>query len=428
MAQLPGKSPLQEFGLHCVQQPRSDMSIVFVHGILSGGQAAWGQPSWPELLANEPEFQDAGVFVFSYQTSLSSGTYSIGDVVDALREHFKLEGLWEQRRLVFVCHSMGGIVVRRFIVVNQVRFIERSYPVGLFLVASPSLGSRDANLTGLLALLRQHAQALAMRFSQTNTWLNDLDKDFINLKESGRLPLVGKELVEDRPIPLRRWFGLRRQIVEPFAGAKYFGEAIKVPGTDHISISKPERSGAVQHQLLKRFIAEFNEFVANAELRWGIESIQENLDRFEEIRPVMNQLIGWPYSRKPHAVTHRLSADGNAVEFVGYGEIKKVTIDDLKKLPRDDRRAIAASNSAMRKLITDWNAVVKKGQLSTADDEELFRIASQMNDRLELIFQIVETTMGGMLQDHYGAQRAIARHASERYAQLQAQHKTPAGH
>lgn len=70
------------------------MSIVFVHGILSGGEAAWGQPSWPELLANEPECQDAGVFVFSYQTSLSSGTYSIGDVVDALREHFNLEGLY----------------------------------------------------------------------------------------------------------------------------------------------------------------------------------------------------------------------------------------------------------------------------------------------------------------------------------------------
>ena len=166
---------------------------------------------------------------------------------------------------------MGEIVVRRLIVANQVKFIERSYPVGLFLVASPSLGSRDANLAGFLALLLQHTQALALRFSQTNTWLNDLDKDFINLKESGRLSLFGKELVEDRPIPLRRWFGLRRRIVEPFAAAKYFGEAFRVPRSDHISISKPESSSAVQHQLLKLFIAEFSEFVGKAELRIGIE-------------------------------------------------------------------------------------------------------------------------------------------------------------
>jgi pimeloyl-ACP methyl ester carboxylesterase len=355
MTQSPTKSPLQDFGLHCIQKPRSDLSIVFVHGFLSGGEAAWGQPSWPELLAKEPEVHNAGVFVFSYQTALSSRTYSIGDVVDALREHFNLEGLWEQSRLVFVCHSMGGIVVRRFIVVNQAKFIERSYPLGLFLVASPSLGSRDANLAGLLALLLQHTQALALRFSQTNTWLNDLDRDFINLKESGRLPLVGKELVEDRPIPVRRWFGLRRQVVEPFAAAKYFGEAFKVPGSDHISISKPETSGAVQHQLLKLFIAEFSEF---AELRNGIEAIQENLDRFEEIRPEMNRLVGRPVNLQPHAVTHRLSDSGNAVEFVGYGELKQVTIDDLAKLPPDDRRAIAASNSAMRKLMRDWNAII----------------------------------------------------------------------
>jgi pimeloyl-ACP methyl ester carboxylesterase len=135
MSQPTGELPLKDFGLHCIQKPRSDMSIVFVHGILSGGEAAWGQPSWPELLAKESGCQNAGVFVFTYESTLSSGTYSIGDVVDALREHFNLEGLWEQRRVIFVCHSMGGIVVRRFIVANQVKFIERHYPVGLFLVA-----------------------------------------------------------------------------------------------------------------------------------------------------------------------------------------------------------------------------------------------------------------------------------------------------
>ncbi|MCK1715163.1 alpha/beta fold hydrolase [Bradyrhizobium sp. 143] len=166
--------PLQEFGLHCIQRPRSDMSIVFVHGFLSGGADAWGNPSWPELLVKEPAARDTGVFVFSYQTKLSSRTYSIGDVVDALREHFNNARLWDQHQLVFVCHSMGGIVVRRFIVANQLKFVDTDRVLGLFLIASPSLGSSDANLVGLLALVLQQTQALALRFSPTNTWLNDL--------------------------------------------------------------------------------------------------------------------------------------------------------------------------------------------------------------------------------------------------------------
>ncbi|MCK1715224.1 MULTISPECIES: hypothetical protein [unclassified Bradyrhizobium] len=244
-----------------------------------------------------------------------------------------------------------------------------------------------------------------------------LDRDFLKLKESGRFALFGKELIEDRPIPLRRWLGLRRQIVMPFAAARYFGEPFKVPGSDHISISKPDSNYAIQHQILMTFIAEFKKF---AVLRRGIVSIQANLDRFEEIRPAMKQLVGWGTDgMNPNAVHHRLSDRGDAVEFEGYGELKKVTIDDLDELPPSDQSAIAASNSAMQQLLGDWNAIWKKGQLSSDDKETLLGIASQMHDRLELIFRVVEQSMGGILQDHYGAQRAIAKYARDRYADLQ---------
>jgi hypothetical protein len=205
---------------------------------------------------------------------VSSGTYSLGEVVDALREHFGLEDLWTRRRLVFVCHSMGGIVVRRFVVVNQAKLMEKKCAIGLFLVASPSLGSGDANVLGLLGLVLQHTQALALRFSQTNTWLNDLDRDFIDLKDSGRLIIAGKELVEDRAIVLKRWLGLRKQVVEPFSAGRYFGQVLKVPGSDHISISKPQTRGAIQHRLLLKFIEEFNS--ESFEPESGTKSLDES--------------------------------------------------------------------------------------------------------------------------------------------------------
>ena len=43
-------------------------------------------------------------------------------------------------------------------------------------------------------------------------------------------------------------------MVEPFSGARYFGESFKVPGSDHFSIAKPEDREAIQHRLLLYFI------------------------------------------------------------------------------------------------------------------------------------------------------------------------------
>ena len=237
------------------------MIIVFVHGILSSGEDAWGRPSWPDLLAAEPELDGAGIFVFTYQTGLWSRTYGIADVADFLREHLRLSDLLSMRKIVFVCHSMGGIAVRRFLVANQRELIAANPLIGLFLVASPSLGSRDANMLSVLSFALQHTQAAALRFSQANTSLDELHRDFRTLLSGRELQIEGRELIEDRPIAIKRWLGLRRQIVEPFAASQYFHKAgcepFRVPGSDHASIVKPVHSGAVQHLMLKKFIREF---------------------------------------------------------------------------------------------------------------------------------------------------------------------------
>ena len=82
----------------------------------------------------------------------------------------------------------------------------------------------------------------------------DLDKEFVNLKEGGKLKIKGKELVEDKFVVLKKFWG--RQVVEPFSGARYFGEQYKVPESDHFSIAKPKDENADQHRLLRQFILE----------------------------------------------------------------------------------------------------------------------------------------------------------------------------
>jgi hypothetical protein len=89
---------------------------------------------------------------------------------------------------------------------------------------------------------------------RNNNWLMDLDKEFVNLKEGEKLKIKGKELVEDKFVVLPKLWG--RQVVEPFSGARYFGEQYKVPESDHFSIAKPKDENTDQHRLLRHFILE----------------------------------------------------------------------------------------------------------------------------------------------------------------------------
>ena len=244
-----------------VRESTNATTIVFVHGVLSSGDTCWKNENgntWPGLLMNNIDLADIGIYVFTYQTGFFSGTYSLSNVVDALKEWLKLDGIYEQRRIIFVCHSMGGIVVRKFIVERVNDLIDRNIEIGLFLVASPSLGAEYANWLSPLAKLLDHSQAEALRFAQSNTWLNDLDKEFQNLKESGRLKIKGKELIEDKFVISKSLFVVFRwkQLVEPFSGARYFGEPFKVPQSDHFSIAKPDNEKAIQHRILCQFIKE----------------------------------------------------------------------------------------------------------------------------------------------------------------------------
>ena len=237
--------------------------VVFVHGILSSGDKCWQHSdggSWPWIVANDPHFSDVGVYNFTYQTGIFSGAYHLSDAVDALKEHLELDKIVSPNGIVFVCHSMGGLVVRKYLVSRTTELVIRQVPIGLFLVASPSLGSDYADWVVPIARKLRHSQADALRFVRTNPWLADLDREFLNMKEQQLLSLAGKELIEDKFVAFRCFF--RKQVVEPFSSARYFGEPYKVPGSDHFSISKLANKEAIQHRLLRKFTLEWLEGLA----------------------------------------------------------------------------------------------------------------------------------------------------------------------
>lgn len=221
--------------------------------------SAWRNSSgqlWPRMLCDSKQIDDVGIYMFEYRADIYAGTYSLNDAVASMREFFVLDKLWSQseKNLIFVGHSQGGVVARRFILANQRELFARDAKVGLFLVASPSGGSYYANFARQLAPI-YNVQVEDLRSGQLNTWLNGVHMDFMNLKEKEKDKLFGKELIEDNFVVAKRFFR-RAQIVSPDSAARYFGDAVKIPNSDHWSIAKPESAEAMQHRILVNFIDE----------------------------------------------------------------------------------------------------------------------------------------------------------------------------
>jgi pimeloyl-ACP methyl ester carboxylesterase len=255
-------------------------TIIFVHGVLSNSDDCWRHPDggyWPQLIGEHPSLNDAGIYLFGYKTSKFSGSFNLDNVIDTLKEQLILDGVLNSGRLIFVCHSMGGIIARKYILLRKNDFIESGKEIGLFLVASPSLGSDYATWISFLAKRLGHSQADALRFSQSNLWLNDLNRQFRDMLDERQILLRGKELIEDRFVILSNFF--RKQVVEPFSGAAYFGNSFKVPDSDHFSIAKPKDANAIQRRLLCKFIEDMD--------RTGVDlgAVQEN---WGEIRTTVN--------------------------------------------------------------------------------------------------------------------------------------------
>jgi pimeloyl-ACP methyl ester carboxylesterase len=98
-------------------------AVVFVHGIFGSKRDTWvghGRP-FPELLASDPEFQNqVDVFVYEFFTPKFGSANSIvglaAQLAGSLEDHHVFE---DHKRVAFLSYSMGGLVVREFLLIKH---------------------------------------------------------------------------------------------------------------------------------------------------------------------------------------------------------------------------------------------------------------------------------------------------------------------
>jgi pimeloyl-ACP methyl ester carboxylesterase len=148
-------------GMLCARAHADDLKprvIVFVHG-LHGDRETWVGANgayWPDMLRVDPRFQKSDVFVSAYPTPSSSGQYSTKQLADRLWKQLKDNRVWDHREVVFIAHSLGGLITEEMLLSHpaeaaKTRFIV-SYATpheGSFVASFAKIYDSDPLLTDL---------------------------------------------------------------------------------------------------------------------------------------------------------------------------------------------------------------------------------------------------------------------------------------
>jgi hypothetical protein len=127
------------------QSPRL---IVFVHGII-GDSSTWKNPDaeldWPSMIVADSSFLNFDVVGYNYPSSLVSQAFSI----DGLSQRLRIElsqwiGAKDYEDIVFVSHSMGGLVTRKMLLNDGGKIRDDTRLLLTF--STPMAGSNLANI------------------------------------------------------------------------------------------------------------------------------------------------------------------------------------------------------------------------------------------------------------------------------------------
>jgi pimeloyl-ACP methyl ester carboxylesterase len=131
--------------------PGAKSVIVFVHGILGDSASTWKNDNgafWPDLLKSDPTFDGSDIYVFDYPSRFRGANFTIDQITDNARLVFESDDIPAHSEIIFIAHSMGGLVVRAYLL--KYREVAAKTKFILFL-STPTTGSDLVNLASLFS-------------------------------------------------------------------------------------------------------------------------------------------------------------------------------------------------------------------------------------------------------------------------------------
>ncbi|CAN7501274.1 alpha/beta fold hydrolase [Bradyrhizobium sp. LjRoot220] len=131
--------------------PGAKSVIVFVHGILGNAASTWKNSNgayWPELLKGDATFDASDIYVYDYPSQFRGGNFSIDQITDNARLVFDSDDIPSHAEIMFVTHSMGGLVVRAYLLKYRAVAAKTKF---ITFLSTPTTGSDLVGLAGLFS-------------------------------------------------------------------------------------------------------------------------------------------------------------------------------------------------------------------------------------------------------------------------------------
>ena len=226
--------------------------IVFVHGLAGGSHSTWrygkqGEDEyffWPGELGRN--FGNCGVWSFGYAagfTELGNPGMIIQKRAGNMARQLINSGLG-RRPVIFIAHSMGGLVVKSLIVSSQLsadrtrsQLVEQIH--GIVFCATPHRGSDLAAAARVLTLFLGGSQAHLREMAANAEPLDLLHDQFLEWHR--RNPISVESYVESIGLFRKRWYwrAVPLGMVVPRASANSGIGVIHDVDADHLTLVKP---------------------------------------------------------------------------------------------------------------------------------------------------------------------------------------------
>ncbi|KAK6939572.1 hypothetical protein RJ641_029103 [Dillenia turbinata] len=256
---------------HSSQLEVPPLDVVFVHGLCGGSFKSWRitedksstQSGLIERIAQEAgkldtfwpgewlpdDFPYARIFSLKYKTNLtqwSGATRPLQEVSSILLDKLVAAGIGD-RPVVFVTHSMGGLVVKQILyqakAANLDNFVNNT--IGVVFYSYPHFGSKLADMPWRMGLVLRPAPTIgelrsgSPRLVELNDYIRQLHKKGC-LRFSVLVSLVS--VLQTKVTPIVEGYGgwaFRMEFVPIESAYPGFGELVVLESTDHINSCKP---------------------------------------------------------------------------------------------------------------------------------------------------------------------------------------------
>ena len=247
-------------------KPPAKVALVFVHGIFGDTIGTWTHPSGTtffDILRKDPKLESTvDMFAFGYTSEMfKGGSLDIQEAANKLNEHLKYHQVSDYPAVVFVAHSMGGLVVMRHLLAHREQLAK--VPI-MVLFGTPQEGAQIASIAKYVV---KNDGLLQMLPADRDGYLRNLNDEWRGIPANKR-PVIrcGYEKQET--------FGA---MIVPWSSATRFcDDAAIAIAADHLGIVKP---AGPQHDSVILVVNALNEFVIGKALAAKLETpdfIREN--------------------------------------------------------------------------------------------------------------------------------------------------------